>query len=102
LKDHYAMSQLDFFESSPPSSAPPPSTSSIIGLRVKLPRVCRCGSYIATIGSSSGPHEHRLDCAQCGTWCQWLGRNEAVFIAGISEKFGAPSTPIVLRTRVQS
>jgi hypothetical protein len=42
-------------------------------------------------------HEHRLDCAQCGTWCQWLGHAEARFVCSISEKFGAPPTPIVLR-----
>jgi hypothetical protein len=91
------MPQLDFFESSSPPSSAPSSTSTIIGLRVRLPRACRCGSYIATIGSSSGQHEHRLDCTQCGTWCRWLGRAEAAFITEISAKFGCPSSPIVIR-----
>jgi hypothetical protein len=87
------MSQLTFFESSPPLS----SSSPIIGLQVRLQRACRCGSLIATIGSSSGPHEHRVDCQRCGTWCRWLGRAEAAFITEVSAKFGAPTTPIVLR-----
>jgi hypothetical protein len=75
-----------------------PSTSPIINLRVRLPQACGCGSHIATIGSSSGPHEHRLDCTHCGTWRQWLGRAEAHFISVVSKKFGAPTEPIVLRT----
>jgi hypothetical protein len=93
------MLQLDFFESSSPLSSTPSSTSLIIGLRVRLPQACRCGSYIATIGSSSGPHEHRLDCVQCGTWCRWLGARDAAFITKIATTFGCPATPIVIRER---
>jgi hypothetical protein len=92
------MQQLDFFDfSMQPKSSAPSSNSPIIGLKVRMPRSCRCGSHIALIGSSSGPHEHSLGCAQCGTWCRWLGHAEAHFICSISEKFGAPTTPIVLR-----
>jgi len=81
---------------SPPSSAPS-STSPIIGLRVRLPQACRCGSSIAVIGSSSGPHEHRLECAQCGTWCRWLSTRQTAFITKIATTFGRPTTPIVIR-----
>jgi hypothetical protein len=100
------MLQLDFFRSSsPPSSAPPSSAlstpssalSPIIGLKVQMPRACRCGSYVAIIGSSNGPHEHRLDCAWCGTWCRWLGARDAAFIAKIASTFGCPTAPIVIR-----
>jgi hypothetical protein len=95
------MQQLDFFVSSrsspPPTSSAPSSNWPIIGLKVRMPRSCRCGSCVATIGSSSGPHEHRLDCAQCGTWCRWLGTRETVFITKIATTFGCPTTPIVLR-----
>jgi hypothetical protein len=93
------MLQLDFFESSSLPSSAPPSTSPIIGLRVRLSQACRCGGFIATIGSSSGPHGHRLDCVHCGVWRQWLAHREADFITAVSKKFGAPTEPIVLRTR---
>jgi len=89
------MLQLDFFSS--PSSAPSSALSPIVGLKVRMPQRCRCGSHIATIGSSSGPHEHRLDCARCGTWCRWLGARDAAFITKIASTFGCPTTPIVVR-----
>src|SRR5262249_55898902 len=91
--------QLHFFESSSRPSSAPTSTSppTIVGLRVRLPHACRCGGYIATIGSSSGPHEHRLDCERCGTWGRWLGRAEAAFIAEGSAEFGCPQEPLILR-----
>jgi len=88
------MLQLDFFSS--PSSAPSSALSPIVGLKVRMPQRCRCGSHIATIGSSSGPHEHRLDCARCGTWCRWLGARDAAFITKIASTFGCPTTPIVV------
>jgi hypothetical protein len=92
------MPQLDFFESSsPPSSAPPP-TSPIIGLRIQLPQPCpSCGNSVGIIGSSAGPHANRVSCAACGAFCRWLAHREARFIAAISQKFGAPSSPIVIR-----
>jgi hypothetical protein len=92
--------QLDLFPMPSPSSAALTTTSSasrIIGLKVRMPQRCRCGSHIATIGSSNGPHEHRLDCAQCGTWCRWLGARDAAFITKIATTFGCPATPIVIR-----
>jgi hypothetical protein len=94
--------QLDLLPTPSPSSAALTTTSSaspIIGLKVQMPRACRCGSRVAIIGSSSGPHEHRLDCAQCGTWCRWLGARDAAFITKIASTFGCPTTPIVVRER---
>jgi hypothetical protein len=87
--------QLSLFETLP-SSLPP--ASPIIGLKVRLPQACRCGSTFAVIGSSCGPHEHRLGCEQCGRWRRWLGRSEADFVTTVCAKFGAPTTPIFLRT----
>jgi hypothetical protein len=92
---------FDFIKpSSPPSSSTPSSAvSPIVGQRVQVPKPCpHCSSSIAVVGSSAGPHLHRLTCAACGGFCQWLGRREAEFIAAISARFGCPST-IVLRTR---
>jgi hypothetical protein len=86
--------QLDFFGSSSP---PPSSASPIVGLKVQLPQACTCGSYLGVIGSSTGPHAKRVTCDACNVFRQWLGHREADFLATISEKFGAPSSPIILR-----
>jgi hypothetical protein len=81
--------QLDFFE---PRSAP------LIGLKVQLSRArLSCGNTIGVIWSSGGPHANRIDGFQCGSWCHWLSKPEAAFITAVSEKFGVPTTPIVLR-----
>ena len=89
--------QLDLFDSSslrPPSS---PSCSLIVGTKVRLPQACTCGSYLGVIGSSAGPHAHRITCDACHVFRQWLGHREASFLTAISEKFGCPSSPIVIR-----
>jgi hypothetical protein len=92
------MIQLDLFDPppSPPSSASP--STSIVGLRVWLPRPCpSCGNAVGVIGSSGRPHANRIDCIRCGSWRHWLSKSEAAFITAVSEKFGVPTTPIVLR-----
>jgi hypothetical protein len=89
------MLQLDFFSSSPPSSAP--SASPIVGMKVQLQRASTCGSFIGVIGSSAGPHANRVTCDACNAFRQWLGHREADFLAVISEKFGCPTSPIILR-----
>jgi hypothetical protein len=92
------MQQLDlFFE--PTSASSSLSSSSLIGLQVQLPQQpCRsCGNATGVIGSSCGPHAHRISCEQCNAFCRWLSHSEADFIAAVSEKFGAPTSPIVIR-----
>jgi len=90
------MLQLNLFESSLPLPSPP-SASPIVGMKVQLQQACSCGSFIGVIGSSTGPHANRITCNACNTFRQWLGHREADFIAAISEKFGCPSSPIILR-----
>ena len=68
-----------------------------LGMKVRLPRACTCGSFIGVIGSSGGPHANRITCASCNTFRAWLGHREADFLTAISEKFGCPSSPIILR-----
>jgi hypothetical protein len=95
--------QFDFLVDAPSLAPPTPSAPSplpaspIVGLTVRIPVRCRCGSVLATIGSSHGPHAHRCDCTHCGRWCMWLSHAESKLIAAIVSKFGAPTTPIVLR-----
>jgi hypothetical protein len=93
------MLQLDFFSSSsPPSSAP--AASPIVGMKVQLQRACARGSFFGVVGSSAGPRANRVTCDACNVFRQWLGHREADFLAAISEKFGCPSSPIILRGSV--
>jgi hypothetical protein len=86
--------QLDLFVS---SSAVTASSTTIIGLMVELPRSCRCGSCISTIGSSKGPHYAELSCAACDGHTGWLPRQAIPLINGIIDAFGRPTQPIILR-----
>jgi hypothetical protein len=38
---------------------------------------CDCGSREAVIGSSGGPHEHRLVCSGCTRFRAWLSAQRA-------------------------
>jgi hypothetical protein len=91
--------QLDLFESISPT---PASSLPLVGMKAQLPRPCpSCGNAFGVIGSSGdGPHANRIDCIQCGSWRHWLSKSEAAFITAVSEKFGIPTTPIVLRRGV--
>jgi hypothetical protein len=73
------------------------SSASVIGLAVKLPRPCWCGSMVATIGSSAGPHHARLQCAGCETHRGWLSRDSYEFIVAVVDEFGRPEQPITIR-----
>jgi hypothetical protein len=74
--------------------------SPLIGFRVRLPDTCRCGAATAVVGAGKGPHAGELKCAVCERHRGWLSKDFASFIASITKKFGAPTTPIVLRHRV--
>jgi len=91
--------QLNFFGSSSPTPSSP-SASPIVGMKVQLAQACTCGSYLGVIGSTAGPHANRITCDACNVFRQWLGHREAEFLAAISEKFGCPSSPIILRGSV--
>jgi hypothetical protein len=73
----------------------------LIGLRVKLDRpVDRerpCCLNICTIGAARGPHAGELICAGCGQHRGWLSQTTAQWIANVVTRFGAPTTPIVVR-----
>jgi len=90
------MLQLDLFGSSSPLPSSL-SASPIVGMKVQLQRASTCGSFIGVIGSSAGPHANRVTCDACNAFRQWLGHREADFLAVISEKFGCPTSPIILR-----
>jgi hypothetical protein len=88
--------QIDMFCSSAAG------TSKLIGLKVKLGRpVDRerpCCKNICTIGAARGPHAGELTCAACGQHRGWLSKTTARWIKSVITRFGAPDTPIVVRT----
>jgi hypothetical protein len=71
--------------------------SPLIGFRVRLPDLCRCGAATAVVGAGKGPHAGELLCAVCDRHCGWLSRPVADWLTSIVNKFGAPDAPIVVR-----
>jgi hypothetical protein len=75
--------------------------SPLLGLRVRLDRpVDRdkpCCRNICIIGPAKGPHAGELHCADCGEHRGWLSQTIAQWIEDVVTRFGAPTTPIVMR-----
>jgi hypothetical protein len=70
------------------------------GLTVKLPDTCgKCGDLVAIIGPGKPPHCASLLCRSCGLHRGWVSRANSTFLNEVINKFGAPSEPIVFRTR---
>jgi hypothetical protein len=85
--------QLEMF------NAPHPG---IVGLQIKLNRpVDRerpCCRNVCIIGAGKGPHAGVLHCADCGQPRGWLSKTTAAWIESVVTRFGAPTTPIIVRT----
>jgi hypothetical protein len=81
--------------------AKPAANGSLIGLRVRLDRpVDRehpCCRNICVIGAAKGPHAGVLHCADCGQHRGWLSKSTAQWIQSVATRFGAPTTPIIVR-----
>jgi len=73
----------------------------LTGLKIKLDRpVDRerpCCLNVCTIGAARGPHAGELICASCGQHRGWLSKSTAQWIGHVATRFGAPTTPIVVR-----
>jgi hypothetical protein len=73
----------------------------LVGLKVKLDRPVDherpCCCNICTIGAGRGPHAGELICADCGQHRGWLSKSTAHWIETVVARFGAPTTPIVVR-----
>jgi hypothetical protein len=65
--------------------------SALIGLQVRLPTNCRCGSGLAVIGAGNGKHPATLACPQCRSARGAISEFTAHWIESIA-KFGAPAT----------
>ena len=73
----------------------------LVGLKVQLDRpVDRerpCCKNICTIGAARGPHAGELRCSGCGQHRGWLSKSTARWIEHVVTRFGAPTTPVVVR-----
>jgi hypothetical protein len=79
----------------------PKVESPLVGLRVRMDRpVDRdrpCCRNFCTIGSTKGPHAGELICADCGQHRGWITNTVAYWIESVIARFGAPTTPILVR-----
>jgi hypothetical protein len=73
----------------------------LVSLKVKLDRpVDRerpCCRNVCTIGAGRGSHAGELVCTDCGQHRGWLSKSTAHWIETVVTRFGAPTTPIVVR-----
>jgi hypothetical protein len=80
---------------------PTPTPDGIVGLKVKLDRpVDReqpCCNNVCIIDAGKGPHAGALYCADCGQHRGWLSKTTAQWIEHVVTRFGAPTTPIIVR-----
>jgi hypothetical protein len=74
----------------------------LVGLKVRMDRPIDrerpCCSNVCIIGPGKGPHAGELRCANCGQYRGWLSKQSAQWIGTVATKFGAPPTPIVVRS----
>jgi hypothetical protein len=75
--------------------------TTLIGVRVKLDRpVDRerpCCRNICVIAAGEGPYVGTLLCADCGQHRGRLSESTAQWIEHVATRFGAPTTPIIMR-----
>jgi hypothetical protein len=79
----------------------PQRRDGIIGLQIKLNRPIDrerpCCRNICIIGPGKGPHAGVLHCADCGQPRGWLSQTTAQWIESVVTRFGAPTSPIIVR-----
>ena len=64
--------------------------SALLGLQVRLPDNCRCGSDLATVGDSDGKFAATLACPQCGSSRGAISEFTLSFIQSLAARYGAP------------
>ena len=64
--------------------------SALLGLQVRLPDNCRCGSDLATVGDSDGKFAATLACPQCGSSRAAISEFTLSFIQSLAARYGAP------------
>jgi hypothetical protein len=94
------------------AAAPPPiqaqpdpfaaaaSADALFGVAVKLTNSCSgCGDPVGIVGPGKPPHCTSVLCRSCGLHRCRISRANYTFLKEIISKFGAPSEPIVFRSR---
>jgi hypothetical protein len=76
--------------------------NSLIGLKIKLDRPADrerpcCRNVCCIIDAGKSLHAGAFQCADCGQRRGWLSKPTAQWIEQVVTRFGAPSTPIVVR-----
>src|SRR5262249_763850 len=73
----------------------------LVGLKIRLDRPADrdrpCSPNVSTIGAGRGPHAGELICTDCGQHRGWLSKSTTHWIETVVMRFGAPTTPIVVR-----
>jgi len=74
----------------------------LVGLQVvklgrPVDRERPCCRNICTIGAGKGSHAGALRCSDCGQHRGWISKSTATWIETVVTRFGAPTTPIVVR-----
>ena len=74
------------------------ATDPPLGILVQLPDACgKCAAGVAVIGPGKGMHKASLACNSCGFFRGWVSRASYDFITALTSKFGAPTSPIIIR-----
>jgi hypothetical protein len=67
-------------------------------LRVRLDQPLKaCCGNIAVVAPGKGPHAAELRCAGCDSHRGWPRRETLDFLTDLSQRFGAPAEPMILR-----
>jgi len=88
------MSQTNLFD----ETMPPSSDDPLLGAKVKMPSLCRCGTDAAVVGAGTVTHRASVLCANCKRHRAWLSESTASWLLNVAGKFGAPPL-ITLRTK---
>ena len=64
--------------------------SALLGLQVRLPDNCKCGSNLATIGNGDDKFAATLACPQCGSSRGAISEFTLSFIQCLAARYGAP------------
>ena len=73
----------------------------LVGLRIRMDRPADrnrpCCRNFCTIGPAKETHAGELICADCGQHRGWISNATACWIESVIARFGAPTTPIMVR-----
>jgi hypothetical protein len=69
----------------------------LFGLKVRMETERKCCAGVATIETGGGDEFLNLICVACGRRCGRISQLTANFLLTLSNTFGAPTGPIILR-----